>query len=64
MWYSFIDGRVVLVLVLIAMMWVVYFSSDEYARRKAGGYGADDMCLICGEHISDPHAIGCDCEDM
>lgn len=22
-------------------------------------YGGDNRCVVCGEHIADPHAIGC-----
>ena len=24
------------------------------------GYGSEDECLSCGEHISDPHAVDCE----
>ena len=63
MWYNFIDGRMLLVLVLIALVWASYFQSEEHANRKRGGYDEHNMCLTCGEHISDPHAIGCECSD-
>jgi hypothetical protein len=63
MWYNFIDGRVLLVLATIGLVWLNYFVSDEYARRKRGGYDNRDMCLVCGEHVADPHAIGCDYAD-
>lgn len=28
-------------------------------KTYSPGYGAADECLTCGEHLSDPHAIGC-----
>ena len=58
-----IDGRFLLVVVVIAFLWLNYWVSDEYARRKRGGYDKRDMCVMCGEHIADPHAIGCDYAD-
>ena len=64
MWYNFIDGRVLLALVIIGVMWLNYFLGEEYARRKSQAYDKRDMCKECGEHISDPHAIGCTREDM
>lgn len=32
-------------------------------RRPAGEYTSDDRCAVCGEHIADPHAPGCDLID-
>lgn len=34
MWYSFIDGRVLLMFIIIGALWVNYWVSDEYIERK------------------------------
>lgn len=34
MWYSFIDGRVLLMFIVIGALWVNYWASDEYLQRK------------------------------
>ena len=34
MWYSFIDGRVLVMLLIVGALWFNYWISDEYAERK------------------------------
>ena len=56
-WMQWIDGRVILLLVLLIGTWVGYWISLNDA--DANTYDYTDHCKACGEHIADAHQPDC-----
>lgn len=54
-WLTWIDGRVLLIVLLIAAMWLWYWLS----LNDANIYDANDCCKACGEHIAEAHQPDC-----
>lgn len=54
-WMQWIDGRVILLLVLLIGAWVFYWMS----LNDSNIYNDQDRCKACDAHISEPHDIDC-----
>lgn len=56
-WLTWIDGRALLLIILLAATWAWYWISLNDA--DANTYDETDCCKACGEHIADAHQPDC-----